>query len=149
MVKRYHHTQSTRQDVFPQPQSNPFQSQSTRMARSSGPRERYRATQYEHPMYDAVEDDNYEQRASLDEFGKSLKCPLQYRANYSLDTYLLQQPDSDRQYRASRGQARLTLAPALSRSYDDQPTETVRPQPWTQCIHEESYEDGGTSDFEE
>lgn len=40
-------------------------------SRSVATRERYRATQHDHLMYDAVEDDEYGQDAPLDAFGTS------------------------------------------------------------------------------
>lgn len=40
--------------------------------RLATPRRQYRATQYEHPMYDDVEDDIYEQDEQLDTFGKRI-----------------------------------------------------------------------------
>ncbi|KAH7384519.1 nucleotide-sugar transporter-domain-containing protein [Pyrenochaeta sp. MPI-SDFR-AT-0127] len=70
-------------------------------ARPIAPRDRYRASQYDNPMYDVVEDDDYyNQDEEFDVF----------------DQRLLQLPYEDRQRHAARGTARLSLAPGPSRS---------------------------------
>jgi ATP-dependent DNA helicase HFM1/MER3 len=51
------------------PQYDVFQPQYIQTTRLVSPRERYRATQYDHPTYDAVEDDDYGQGEPLDSFG--------------------------------------------------------------------------------
>ena len=68
MDQRYYSTQGMRQQD-PR-QYNVFQPQFVQASRPVAPRERYRATQYDHPMYDAVEDDEYGQGTQLDSFGK-------------------------------------------------------------------------------
>ncbi|CAN9315184.1 unnamed protein product [Alternaria alternata] len=62
-------------------------------------RDRYRATQHEHPIYDVVEDDDlYDDGPQLDSF----------------DNRLLQQPVPNRQQQAALGRTRLSFAPGPS-----------------------------------
>ncbi|CAN9135747.1 unnamed protein product [Alternaria sp. RS040] len=63
-------------------------------------RDRYRATQYEHPIYDVVEDDDdlYDHGPQLDSF----------------DNKMLQQPVPNRQQQAVLGRTRLSFAPGPS-----------------------------------
>jgi ATP-dependent DNA helicase HFM1/MER3 len=68
MDERYYSTQGMRQQD-PRRYSV-LQPQFVQPSRPVVPRERYRATQYDHSMYDAVEDDGYGQGAQLDSFGK-------------------------------------------------------------------------------
>lgn len=58
---------------IPQPQPQYMQS-----LRPIPQRERYRATLFDCPMYDAVEDDEYGQDVQLDAFGM---CPVVYLRN--------------------------------------------------------------------
>ncbi|KAL1801518.1 hypothetical protein ACET3X_001860 [Alternaria dauci] len=73
--------------------------QSQQPGRQIAPRDRYRATQHEHPIYDVVEDDDrYDYDPPLDSF----------------DERLLQQPVPDRRQQAALGRRRLSLAPTPS-----------------------------------
>ena len=54
---------------------------------------------------------------------------LKHCSDHDTDEYMLQQPVHNRHYQASRGLARLSLAPALSKSYQDQKTEIHHPEP--------------------
>ena len=69
MDERYPPTQGMRQQGPSRPQYNVLQPQFKQAPRPIAPRERYRVTQYDHSMYDAVEDDDYGQSAPLDSFG--------------------------------------------------------------------------------
>lgn len=54
---------------------------------------------------------------------------LRHCSDHDTDEYMLQQPVHNRHYQASRGLARLSLAPALLKSYQDQSIEIQHPQP--------------------
>ncbi|CAO2655707.1 Nn.00g045100.m01.CDS01 [Neocucurbitaria sp. VM-36] len=79
----------------------------------AAPRQRYRATQYDNPMYDIVEDDHqYDQVESFDAF----------------DRRLLQQPYDDRQREAAQGRGRLSLAPGPSTFFNNAATSQSQSQ---------------------
>ncbi|KAF1936968.1 ATP-dependent DNA helicase MER3 [Clathrospora elynae] len=89
-----------------------FQLQFKKPVRPLAPRDRFRATQYDNPTYDFVEDDNtYTQGPQFDSF----------------DDKLLQQPYPDRQRQAAQGRARLSLAPGPSRFLSN--AAPAQPQP--------------------
>lgn len=73
MNKPYYAMPDTRQQGPARPQCDILQPQFVQPSRLVAPREHYRATQFDHPMYDAVEDDDYGQDAQLDSFGM---CPV-------------------------------------------------------------------------
>ncbi|KAF1832065.1 ATP-dependent DNA helicase MER3 [Decorospora gaudefroyi] len=104
-----------------------FQPQFTEKQRTVPARDRYRATQYNNPMYDVVEDDSaYGDDAPLDSF----------------DDRLLQQPYPDRQRQAAQGQARLSLAPGPSMFFSSAvPNHT---QPSYHARDEDLYESRGS-----
>jgi ATP-dependent DNA helicase HFM1/MER3 len=77
----YYTVQDNRQQGPARPYYNILQPQFNQPLRPVAPRERYRTTQYNSPMYDAVEDDEYGQDAQLDSFGTLLKV----RAEQGLD----------------------------------------------------------------
>lgn len=143
MNERQLQARRTHQDIPAQLQHHVFRDRPTHPSRPVATRERYRATQYEHPMYASVEDEGYRRSVMLDDFGKRSEIAFNYWANPSVDQYLLQQPYNDRQYQASQGQARLSLAPASSRLYGDHSRD--RPESWAQGVYEESHEEKGTS----
>lgn len=70
MDQRSYATQDMCQRGSTRVQYNFLQPQFVQSSRSIPQRERYRATQHDHPMYDAVEDADSEQDAQLDSFGK-------------------------------------------------------------------------------
>jgi ATP-dependent DNA helicase HFM1/MER3 len=81
-----------------------LQPQCKQPSRPVAARDRYRATQYDNPMYDIVEDDNtYGKGTQFDPFG--MQSSLTF-----IDDGLLQQPYPDRQRQAVPGKARLSLA---------------------------------------
>jgi ATP-dependent DNA helicase HFM1/MER3 len=94
---------------------NILQPQFKQPARPAAARDRYRATQYDNPMYDVVEDDvAYSQGTQFDSFGMWLSCLLMKPRSHSVDDRLLQQPYPDRQRQAAQGRARLSFAPGPS-----------------------------------
>lgn len=72
MDERYHAIQGLQQRRSSQFRYNMPQPQLIRAQGSIAPRERYRVAQYDHPTYDAVEDDSYGHSARLDAFGMHL-----------------------------------------------------------------------------
>jgi ATP-dependent DNA helicase HFM1/MER3 len=77
----YYTTQDVRQQGPARSQYNILQPQFMQPSRPVAPRERYRATQYDHPVYDAVEDDEYGQDAQLGSFGTYLAVFLEWNLN--------------------------------------------------------------------
>ncbi|KAF2130634.1 hypothetical protein P153DRAFT_288291 [Dothidotthia symphoricarpi CBS 119687] len=78
------------------------QPQFKQSAKPVAPRDRYRATAFDNPAYDAVEDDDaYGQEVAFDSF----------------DERLLRQPYDDRQRQAARGEARLSLASGVGKGF--------------------------------
>ena len=73
MNEPYYAVQDMRRQGPARPQYNILQPQFIQPPRPVAPRERYRATQYDHPMYDEVEDDNYGRATQLDSSGT---CPV-------------------------------------------------------------------------
>lgn len=69
MNEPYYGVQDTRQQGPVRPQHNILQPQLIQPSRPVAPQERYRARRYDHPMYDAAENDDYGQDAQLDSFG--------------------------------------------------------------------------------
>lgn len=65
----FHLVQGASQQRQSRLRHNVFQSQSVQAPRPIAPRQRYRAAQYDHPMYDEVDDDDYEKGAAFDAFG--------------------------------------------------------------------------------
>ncbi|ENI06937.1 hypothetical protein COCC4DRAFT_191373 [Bipolaris maydis ATCC 48331] len=80
---------------------NILQPQIKQPARLTTPRDRYRVTRYDDPMYDTVEDD----------YANGVGSQLD---SFVLDERLLQQSYSDRQPQATHDNERLSFAPALS-----------------------------------
>ncbi|KAH6633045.1 nucleotide-sugar transporter-domain-containing protein [Boeremia exigua] len=103
------------------------QPQFTHVSGSFAPRERYRATHYDHPMSDAVEDESHGQLECLQPF----------------DDQMLHQSYQDRQHRTIRGQARLSMVP-MPRSYSGEMVEKVRPESQNQHICEKTPDKRGT-----
>jgi ATP-dependent DNA helicase HFM1/MER3 len=105
---------------------NILQPQFKQQVRPAAARDRYRATQYDNPMYDVVEDDSaYSQGAQFDSFGMRSSSHLVKLYSHSVDDRLLQQPYPDRQRQAVQGRARLSLAPGPSTFFnDDAPVQT-------------------------
>ncbi|KAJ4381624.1 ATP-dependent DNA helicase MER3 [Didymella sp. IMI 355093] len=82
MNEPYYAMQDPRQQGPARPQYDIIQQrQFMQLSRPVATRERYRATQYDHPMYDAVEDDDFEQNAQLDSFDQQFYSANDFRAS--------------------------------------------------------------------
>lgn len=79
MDERHYYPRRAYEQDPPQRQFNEPPLEFTHTRRPTEPRQRYRATQYEHPMYDEVEDDYYGHSEQLDAFGKPAELFLRCR----------------------------------------------------------------------
>ncbi|KAJ4983953.1 Pre-mRNA-splicing factor brr2 [Stagonosporopsis vannaccii] len=123
MDERYHSLQGLQQHrPLRIRHKSPYQVPQTQ--RLIAPRERYRATQYHHPMCDSVEDDACGESARLDTFVEKTH----------------QRPYNDRQYHTGQDRARLSLFPASFRLYDGESIERERSQPHMQYVHQEAFD---------